>query len=219
MKSCLNPSRHRAGLLGALLALVLLFSGLFLPAKSYAVTSGPGVWDLMVFGNYDLLSPNTGSIYTNLPAGQANSNWNNTYNNGYGGGVGIAYWFNDVVAFRVEAQTSLFTDKSPLTGSIQSSPLTGGFEVKLVGDPEYYLYAVADGGVAYEATMSGQNWFGKSSNNSWSTYADAGLGFNFSWVFVEAKIAYLPESLPGAGLSGTGQNALWYVPVTAGFNF
>lgn len=211
-----NVSRAINGLRGAALALALLFAGLLLPSKSYAVTSGPGVWDFMVYGNYDLVSPNTGDVFKNTSA----PTWNNELNNGYGGGVGVAYWFNDTVAFRIEAQTSLYTEPTGVGGgALQSSPLTGGLEVKLWGDPEYYLYAVIDLGGAYESNLTGQSFFGKATSNSWSAYGDAGLGVNLSWVFIEAKIAYLPQALASGGSGGNGQNALWYVPVTAGFNF
>jgi hypothetical protein len=166
----------------------------------------------MIFGNYDMVSPNTGEVFQNTTA----PTWNNELNNGYGGGVGVAYWFNNVVAFRIEAQTSLFTIPTAQGGgSLQSSPLTGGVEFKLVGDTEYYLYAAIDAGAGYESNMTGQSFFGTASHSSWSTYGDAGLGLNLSWVFIEAKFAYLPQALSGSG----NQNALWYVPLTAGFNF
>jgi hypothetical protein len=186
------------------------------PSRSFAVTSGPGIWDFMIFGNYNLVSPDTGEVYKNTPA----PTWNNMLNNGYGGGVGVAYWFNDMIAFRIEAQTDLYTIPTAQGGgSLQSTPLTGGLEVKLWGNPDYYLYFVIDAGAGYEATMSGQSFFGKTTANSWTAYGDAGLGFNIDWVFVEAKIAYMPQSIAHGVSGGNGQNALWYVPLTAGFNF
>ncbi len=202
--------------LKGLLALAIVAASFLSPSRSFAVTSGPGIWDFMIFGNYNLVSPNTGEAYKNTSA----PTWNNLLNNGYGGGVGVAYWFNDMIAFRIEAQTDLYTIPTAQGGgSLQSSPLTGGLEVKLWGNPDYYLYFVIDAGAGYEANLSGQSFFGKSTANSWTAYGDAGLGVNFDWVFVEAKIAYMPQSIAHGVSGGNGQNALWYVPLTAGFNF
>ncbi len=209
-RSLLNGWRMR------ILAIAVAAAGFFSPSPSYAVTSGPGVWDFMIFGNYDLTTINTGAIYSNFPTGFASPTWNKVMNNGYGGGVGLAYWFNDTVALRIDVQTSLFTEQSPLTGSVQSSPLTGGIELKLWGDPDYYLYFVVDAGAAYESTMSGTSFFGSATENAWTAYGDAGLGLNLDFVFIEAKVAYMPQFMAHSSYS---QNGLWYVPVTAGFNF
>lgn len=209
------PARWKAGLL----ALALLVAGLAAPAKSYAVTSGPGVWDLMIFGNYDLVSPNTGNAYSSIPAPLTSPTWANTMQNGYGAGIGTAYWFNDVLALRVMAQGNFYQLKSPATGSMESAPLTGGLEAKLYGGPDYYLYAVVDAGAAYELDLpnnTSPTLSGKGSTSAWSAYGDVGLGVNIDWVFVEVKLAYLPDSIPH---STSSQNALWYIPVTAGFNF
>jgi hypothetical protein len=171
----------------------------------------------MIFGNYDLVSPNTGNVYSG--AGQPSLTFANTLQNGYGAGIGTAYWFNDVLAFRVMAQGNFYQLKSPVTGSMESAPLTGGFEAKLYGGPDYYLYAAVDAGAAYQLDLpnnTSPTLSGKGSTNAWSAYGDVGLGVNFDWVFVEVKLAYLPDSIPHAQSS---QNALWYIPVTAGFNF
>ncbi|MDA8112666.1 MAG: hypothetical protein M0T83_09455 [Nitrospiraceae bacterium] len=202
--------------LKGLLVLAVVAASFLAPSRSFAVTSGSGVWDFMIFGNYNMVSPDTGEAYKNTPA----PTWNNLLNNGYGGGVGVAYWFNDMIAFRIEAQTDLYTIPTAQGGgSLQSTPLTGGLEIKLWGNPDYYLYFVIDAGAGYEANMSGQSFFGKSTANSWTAYGDAGLGFNIDWVFVEAKIAYMPQAIAHGVSGGNGQNALWYVPLTAGFNF
>ena len=202
--------------LKGLLVLAIVAASFFAPSRSFAVTSGPGIWDFMIFGNYNLVSPDTGGVFKNT----STPTWNNALNNGYGGGVGVAYWFNDMIAFRIEAQTDLYTlPTAQGGGSLQSSPLTGGLEVKLWGNPDYYLYFVIDAGAAYEANMSGQSFFGKSTANSWTAYGDAGLGVNIDWIFVEAKIAYMPQAIAHGVSGGNGQNALWYVPLTAGFNF
>lgn len=202
--------------LKGLLVLAIVAVSFLAPSRSFAVTSGPGIWDFMIFGNYNLVSPDTGEVFKNT----STPTWNNALNNGYGGGVGVAYWFNDMIAFRIEAQTDLYTlPTAQGGGSLQSSPLTGGLEVKLWGNPDYYLYFVIDAGAAYEANMSGQSFFGKSTANSWTAYGDAGLGVNIDWIFVEAKIAYMPQAIAHGVSGGNGQNALWYVPLTAGFNF
>ena len=210
-----------AGRAGALLFACLLGGGLAFPDAGRAASSGPGVWDVMIYGNYDLVSPNSGGTLSNAPSSLASPAWNKFFNdNGYGGGVGVAYWLNDVWAVRAMAQTSLFaTPSSYGGGSTQSSALTGGLEAKLFGDAEYYLYAVLDAGGAFEANMPGQGFFGKTTASSWTAYADVGLGFNLSWVFLEAKLATLPQALAGGVSGGYGQNPFWYVPLTAGFNF
>ena len=184
-------------------------------SRSFALSSGPGEWNVLLFGNYDLVSPNTGTVYTNAPAAE-NSQWNKAFNNGAGGGLGIGYWFNDVVAFRIEAQFNEFN--TPLSSSTSilgalSAPLTGGLEVKLLGNADYFLYAAVDLGAAYENDIGSLI---SSVSPAWSAYADAGIGLNIDWIFLEVKIAYLPETFPNASF---GQNPFWHVPVSAGFNF
>lgn len=206
---------------GVFLSAILLAAGLAFPDAGRAASSGPGVWDFMIYGNYDLVSPNSGAAVSNEPAGTTSPAWNKFFNdNGYGGGVGVAYWLSDVWAVRALAQTDLFTTPSTYGGgSTQSSAFTGGIEAKLLGNAEYFLYAVVDLGGAFEANMPGQGFFGKTTASSWTTYADAGLGLNLSWVFLEAKVAYMPQALAGGVSGGYGQSAFWYVPLTAGFNF
>ncbi len=221
--SGINSGISHAGWRKTLLALAVVLASFLAPSRSFAVTSGPGVWDFMIFGNYDVTSLDNGNTFANPPSTLTNQPWNKELNNGYGGGVGLAYWFNDVVAFRLEAQTNLFSVptslKTSTIGSLQSSPLTGGIEVKLVGDPDYYLYLVVDVGGAYEGQMAGTGFFGKTDANAWTAYGDAGLGVNIDWVFIEAKVAYLPQAIPQLNPSLGGQSGFWYVPVTAGFNF
>ena len=204
------------GLSALLLTAALVIAGALFPARSWAVTSGPGVWDLMVFGNYDLVSPNTGSIYSNT----STPTWNNTLSNGYGAGLGVAYWFNDTIAFRLEVQGNFFQGAGVAkTLALESAPLTGGFEAKLYGSADYYLYALVDAGAAYELSLPNTNGPALSAtgqHNAWSGYGDVGLGMNFDYVFVEAKFAYLMDSIPKAA---SPQNGLWYIPITAGFNF
>ena len=203
------------GLSALLLTATLMIAGAIFPARSWAVTSAPGVWDLMVFGNYDMVSPNTGSLYSTT----STPTWSNAINNGYGAGIGVAYWFNDTIAFRLEVQGNFFQGQNSLkTTSMESAPITGGFEAKLYGDTDYYLYAFVDAGAAYELSLPNTTSPALSAagqSNAWSSYGDAGLGLNLDYVFVEAKFAYLMDFLPKT----TGQNALWYIPVTAGFNF
>lgn len=211
--------RHSTGKAGILLFSLLLAITL-VPGPARAASSGPGIWDFMVYGNYDLVSPDSGAVISNDAAGVSSPAWNKFFNNGYGGGVGVAYWLNDVWAVRAMAQTNLFTTPSTEGGgSTQSSAFTGGLEAKLLGDPEFFLYAVIDAGGAFEANMPGQAFFGKTTASSWTTYADAGLGLNLSWVFLEVKAAYLPQTLAGGVSGGYGQNPLWYLPLTAGFVF
>ncbi|MGL3710322.1 hypothetical protein ACSYAY_05595 [Leptospirillum ferriphilum] len=194
--------------------------------QARAATSGSGAWDFLVFGNYDISSVDTGNISssqlynTALSAtGQATS-FANTFQNGYGAGLAIVYWFNDVLAFRVGAQGNFFEGKSSSVysgDSLQSAPLFGGFEAKLYGDPDYFLYGVIDAGAAYEESVSGASpTLSNYLNHGWSAYGDIGLGLNLDWIFVEVKFAYMPQFVPDYG---HGQNGFYYVPVTAGFNF
>lgn len=201
---------------------VLFLSALLLvsvtTSRSFALSSGPGEWNVLLFGNYDLVSPNTGNLFTNAPA-SGNSQWNKAFNNGTGGGLGIAYWFNDVVAFRFEAQVNDFN--TPLSSSTSilgalSAPLTGGVEIKLLGNADYFLYAAADIGAAYENDIGSLLSSATHISPAWSAYADAGIGLNIDWIFLEVKVAYLPDTFPNSFYS---QNPFWYIPVTAGFNF
>ena len=203
------------GLSAFLLTATLILAGALFPARSWAVTSAPGVWDLMVFGNYDMVSPNTGNVLSTSSA----TNWNNVLDNGYGAGLGVAYWFNDTIAFRFEVQGNFFSGAGTEKGTaLESAPITGGFEAKLYGDTDYYLYALVDAGAAYELSLpntSSPAMSATGQTNAWSSYGDVGLGLNLDYVFVEAKFAYLMDFLPKTA----GQNALWYIPITAGFNF
>ena len=203
------------GLSALVLTAALVIAGALFPVRSWAVTSGPGVWDLMVFGNYDLVSPNTGAEIPN----SSTPTWNNVLSNGYGAGLGVAYWFNDTIAFRLEVQGNFFQGAGVIkTTALESAPITGGFEAKLYGNADYYLYALVDAGAAYELSMPNTNGPALSAtgqSNAWSGYGDVGIGMNFDYVFVEAKFAYLMDSLPKVG----SQNGLWYIPITAGFNF
>jgi len=203
----------------ALLAFAVLVISVFEPSFSRAQSSGTGEWNLLLFGNYDSLSPNTGSVFSSVPASYTSPTWNKYLSNGYGGGLGVAYWFTEDVAFRVMAQASEFnagTSPYLTSGALESAPLTGGVELKLYGEPDYFLYMALDGGVAYENSLLNQGFFAKSSSHAWSSYADVGLGLNIDWVFVEVKVAYLPDAVPNSPYQ---QGAFWYVPVTAGFNF
>ena len=203
----------------ALLALAILAISVFTPTVSRAQASGAGDWNVLLFGNYNFVSPDTGTVFSNLTSSFTSPTWNKYLSDGYGGGIGIVYWFMEDVAFRAEAQASLFNaGTSPFftSGALESAPLTGGFEVKLVGDQNYFLYLAIDGGVAYENALQSPGFFAKSSYHAWSSYADAGFGLNLDWVFVEVTIAYLPDAVPNSPYQ---QGALWYVPLTAGFNF
>ena len=219
--SCRHGTIGRASAFSWVFCAVFSLAVLLLPSPGQAASSGPGTWDFLIYGNYDLVSPNSGGAVANLPSGGTSTPWNKFFNNnGYGGGVGVAYGFTEVVAVRAMAQTDLFSTPSSYGGgSTQSSAVTGGLELKLLGDADYYLYAVVDAGGAFEANMPGQSFYGKTTASSWTTYGDAGLGLNLAWVFVEGKIAYMPQALAGGVSGGYGQNALWYVPLTAGFNF
>ena len=218
----MKMSRHRffsnrlfvtACLIGAL----LLATGLTIPRTARAASSGAGVWDLLVFGNYDMVS---GIDTQNLASTGGGSNtFPNTFQNGYGAGLSVVYWFNDVLAFRVTAQGNLFQGQTGYAydgNSLESAPLSGGFEVKLYGDEDYFLYGVIDAGAAYEDEVTGSSpTLSNSLAHSWSAYGDAGLGVNLNWVFLEVKFAYLPQALP----QYSNQNAFYYIPFTAGFNF
>jgi hypothetical protein len=197
-------------------AALLLLAGWTAPLKARAASSGPGVWNLLLFGNYDMLS---GIDTQGLASGSGNNTFPNNFQNGYGAGLSVVYWFNDVVAFRVSAQGNFFQGQNGYSyagNSLESAPLTGGFEVKLYGDPDYFLYGVIDAGAAYEDEVTGSSiTLSNSLAHSWSAYGDVGLGVNLNWVFLEVKFAYLPQALP----QYSNQNAFYYIPFTAGFNF
>jgi len=211
---------------GSLLLAVALFLLLTVPREAGAATSGSGAWNLLLFGNYDLSTLDTGNVSSNQiyntslsATGQATS-FANSFQNGYGAGLAVAYWFNDVFAFRVGVQGNFFEGKgeSAFSGnSVQSAPIFGGFEAKLYGNTDYFLYGVIDGGAAYEETVSGASpTLSNYLNHGWSAYGDVGLGMNLDWVFVEVKFAYMPQFVPAYS---HGQNGFYYVPLTAGFNF
>ena len=50
---------------GVFLSAILLAAGLAFPDAGRAASSGPGVWDFMIYGNYDLVSPNSGAALSN----------------------------------------------------------------------------------------------------------------------------------------------------------
>ncbi len=189
-----------------------------LPAKSWAGVAASGQWNLMVFGNYDLSSLDSSNIPTN--SNLSNQTFSDTFKNGYGAGVGFAYWMSDNFAFRVLAQGNMFQGQQTglLSGdSIKSAPITAGLEVNLLGDPEHFLYAVVDLGAAYQENVTGAEPFGGTElSHGWSSYGDVGIGVNFAYFFVEAKVAYLPQFIPQFS---QGQNGSFYVPVTAGISF
>ena len=63
---------------GVFLSAILLAAGLAFPDAGRAASSGPGVWDFMIYGNYDLVSPNSGAAVSNEPAGTTSPAWNNS---------------------------------------------------------------------------------------------------------------------------------------------
>ncbi|MHB8421407.1 MAG: hypothetical protein ACYC9S_00305 [Leptospirales bacterium] len=210
-----------------ILAVALLFLSVGgKPRAAHADSSGTGTWNLLLFGNYDLSSLDTGNIATSSlyntlqnSLGTATSFANN-FKSGYGAGLAIVYWFNDLAAFRVGVQGNIFPGKTAgqFSGdSVQSAPLFGGFEARLLGNQDYYLYGVVDGGAAYEDSVTGSSpTLSNSISHAWTAYADVGLGLNLNLLFVEVKFAYMPQFVPAYGQT---QNGFYYVPVTAGFNF
>ncbi len=191
-----------------------------------AASSGPGTWNLLLFGNYAPNSIDTENFSSSatynasLTALGKATTFNDSLQSGYGAGLAVVYWFNDTLAFRVGVQGNISQGKTGgiLAGdSIQSAPIFGGLEAKLYGGPDYFLYGVIDGGAAYEETVTGSSpTLSNYLNHGWSTYGDVGLGLNLNFLFVEVKLAYMPQTIPDAGFP---QNGLYYVPVTAGFNF
>ncbi|MHB1285449.1 MAG: hypothetical protein ACYCYP_02615, partial [Leptospirales bacterium] len=179
------------------------------PSNAGAASSGPGTWNLLLFGNYSPNSIDTenfsssASYNNSLTALGKATSFNNSFQAGYGAGLAVVYWFNDTLAFRVGVQGNISQGKTGgiLAGdSIQSAPIFGGLEAKLYGGADYFLYGVIDGGAAYEETVSGSSpTLSNYLNHGWSTYGDVGLGFNMNFLFVEVKLAYLPQAIPAAG--------------------
>jgi hypothetical protein len=193
--------------LSSVLTLFVLLSFCLVPVKSWA-----GNLDVLVFGNYDFLSPNGGAI-----AQGSTESWQGQWHNGYGGGLGLLYWFSPRFGFRIDAQGNFFGMNQP-GESLDSAPITGGIEYKLSDGLDHYAYVVLDAGVAYELSLPGISSIAISAPNgghAWSSYFDGGLGYNFSFLFAEVKYAYIQDPVPNL----PGQNAMWYIPVTVGFNF
>ncbi len=201
----------------------LFFAGIILfgaiaPTKAFSAVAANGQLNLMIFGNYDFTALDSSNLPIN-PTGP-NQSFAKSFENGYGAGVGFAYWMTDNIAFRMMAQGNMFQGNQ--TGllpndSIKSAPITAGLEFNLLGDPEHFLYAVVDAGGAYQELVTGASAFGGTEiSHGWSSYGDAGIGINFAYFFVEAKVAYLPQFAPQYT---QGQNGSFYVPVTAGFSF
>lgn len=188
---------------------VFLAAGLFLfvPAKSFAST------DFLLFGNYDFLTPNGG----NVSSQNQNPSWSGLFHNGYGGGLGLAYWFGGQLGVRFEAQGNFFGMNQPGM-SLESAPITGGVLYKLSSGLDSYPYFLVDGGAGYELGLPNTTapaLTAKGSSSAWSSYFDIGLGYAFSFLFVEAKYAYLTDPIPNY----PGQHAMWYIPITVGLKF
>lgn len=200
-------------------ALFIATVSLVSPGLSRAAEEQGGTIDVLLFGNYDLATVDTGNMGSNNSEGS----WAHNFQNGGGGGLSIGYWLNNVIDLRVMAQGNTFPSSVQSTLGLLTTgsfPLTAGVEVKLLGSNNVYLYGVADAGEAYEIGLSSSSSAGTPSlkgATSWSAYADAGIGINFHFLFAEVKVAYLSQLLPGNMVSG--QNGFYYVPVTAGFNF
>lgn len=226
MKTSTIQSPTKRSFLWILAASLLFLSVGSKPIMAHAASSGTGTWNLLLFGNYDLSTMDNGNIATSslentaLTALGTATSFANNFRNGYGAGLAIAYWFNDTLAFRVGAQGNFFQGKTAgqFSGnSIESAPLFGGFEAKLYGNEDYFLYGVIDGGAAYEDSVTGSSpTVSNSMNHAWTAYGDAGLGLNLNFLFVEVKFAYMSQFVPAYGQA---QNGFYYVPVTAGFNF
>jgi len=202
----------------ALLFASIAVFGMISPTKASAAVAANGQLNLMIFGNYDFTALDSSNLPNN-PTGP-NETFAKSFENGYGAGIGFAYWMTDNIAFRMMAQGNMFQGNQSglLSGdSIKSAPITAGLEFNLLGDPEHFLYAVVDAGGAYQEMVTGASAFGGTElSHGWSSYGDAGIGINFAYFFVEAKVAYLPEFLPQYS---QGQNGSFYVPITAGFSF
>lgn len=200
-------------------AIFVAIVSLVAPVLSHAEEDQGGTLDVLLFGNYNLTSVDTGNMSSNSSDGS----WANNFQSGGGGGLGIGYWLNNVVDFRVVAQANIFPSSAQSTLGLLTTgsfPLTAGAEVKLFGNNKVYLYGVADAGAAYEIGLSTSSSSGSPSfkgATAWSAYADAGIGVNFYFLFAEVKMAYLAQLLPGNLVPG--QTGFYYVPVSAGFNF
>ena len=204
--------------ISAFFLLVALLLASTAPTKAFAGVAANGQLNLMVFGNYDFTALDSSNLPIN-PTGP-NQTFAKSFENGYGAGLGFAYWMTDNIAFRMMAQGNMFQgNQSGLFSgnSIKSAPITAGLEFNLLGDPEHFFYAVIDAGGAYQELVTGASAFGGTElSHGWSSYGDAGIGINFAYFFVEAKVEYLPQFVPQAT---QGQNGSFYIPITAGFSF
>jgi hypothetical protein len=209
---------HVIKIFSALFFAGIALFGVFSPTKAFSAVAANGQLNLMIFGNYDFTALDSSNLPTN-PTGP-NQTFAKSFENGYGAGIGFAYWMTDNIAFRMMAQGNMFQGNQTglfASDSIKSAPITAGLEFNLLGDPEHFLYAVVDAGGAYQELVTGASAFGGTElSHGWSSYGDAGIGINFAYFFVEAKVAYLPQFAPQYS---QGQNGSFYVPITAGFSF
>ncbi|MHB1758087.1 MAG: hypothetical protein ACYCT9_11380 [Leptospirillum sp.] len=188
------------------------------PTKAFSAGAAAGQLNLMIFGNYDFTALDTSNLPVHSPV--SNQSFARSFENGYGAGVGFGYWMTDNIAFRMMAQGNLFQGSQ--TGffsgsSIMSAPVTAGLKIRLLGDPKHFFFAVVDSGGAYQELVSGASAFGgKEISHGWSSYGDIGIGQNYAYFFLEAKVAYLPQFVPQFS---RGQNGSFYVPISTGINF
>lgn len=205
----------------SIMAILFLVVSLSVPTLSHADDSGPGTWDFLLFGNYDLKG-NFNSGYLGQSANGTNLYEGNTpvTGNGYGLGFGTEYWFTNNIAARLLLQANAFTNT--LSSNLKNGPFFGfgavtlGPVIKLYGSTDYFVYAPVDLGYAITANSTGNPSVIDSASSltvqqGHSFYADAGLGLNIRLLTIEAKIAWL--STPGT----FGGNSLFF-PITIGFD-
>ena len=180
--------------------------------KAFAVDSGSGTWDFLLFGNMDVGA----SFYGNSINSSNVQSIQNMKMPGYGFGFGTEYWFSDRIAARILLQANVFSDgfsnikDGPFFGD---APITIGPVFKIIGSQNYFLYLPVDVGYAITASSGSLNGSGSIPvNTGGSFYADAGVGVNIRFITLEAKVAWLTN--PGQ----YGGNSL-YFPLTFGFDF
>ena len=205
----------------ALLAIAsATFLGFFAP-PAFAVDSGPGVWDFLLFGNLTMGSNfNAGSLGTNTLGTTVYKGPSPVSGQGYGLGVGTEVWFSDNIAARLLVQGNVFANS--WSANLKNGPFFGfgaatvGPVFKLFGTTNYFVYAPVDLGYAITASSAGNPATAGAASSltavtGGSFYGDLGIGINIRLLMIEARVAYLPT--PGS----FGGNSFFF-PISLGFD-
>lgn len=191
----------------------------------------PWVWDFLVFGNFDTGSQFEAGTMGTSGSGLVYTGPGKVGSTGYGGGLGPEVWIRPDFGLRLLLNLGVYAGglqtSSTSTGvnlGISTKPffafgvVTVGPVFKLWGTENYFVYAPVDLGYGLTVTSMGSpavvgSPSSISSTTNGSLYADFGVGVNIRFLFLEAKVAWLPT--PNA--FGYGANDFFF-PLTLGFD-